>query len=122
MLSKLRNLMLEQHKLLLERERQVYESVNGPISGPGQFLPLVLGDAQFVWLRQISGLIVEIDQALSRRSTADQPAADSLVASVGELMRPRENGTDFQIRYYNAIQESPDVLIVQCRIEQLRAE
>ena len=122
MLSKLRNLMLEQHTLLLERERQVYESVNGPISGPGQFLPLVLGDAQFVWLRQISGLIVEIDQALGRRSTADQPAADSLVASVGELMRPRENGTDFQIRYYNAIQESPDVLIVQCRIEQLRAE
>ena len=122
MLSKLRNLMLEQHTLLLERERQVYESVNGPISGPGQFLPLVLGDAQFVWLRQISGLIVEIDQALGRRSTADQPAADSLVASVGELMRPRENGTDFQIRYYNAIQESPDIVILQCRMEQLLAE
>ena len=122
MLSKLRNLMLEQHTLLLERERQVYESVNGPISGPGQFLPLVLGDAQFVWLRQISGLIVEIDQALSRRSTADQTEADNLTARVRDLMRPRENGTDFQSRYYHAVQDSSDVLIVQCRIEQLRAE
>ena len=119
MLSKLRNLMLEQHKLLLERERKVYESVNGPISGPGQFLPLVLGDAQFVWLRQISGLIVEIDQALSRRSTADQPAADDLTIRARDLMRPSENGTDFQTRYYNAVQESPDIVILQCRIEQL---
>ena len=36
-----------------------------------------------------------------------------------KMMRPREHGTDFEVRYYNAVQESPDVVILQCRIEQL---
>jgi hypothetical protein len=119
LLGNLRNLLLEQHKLLLERERSGYEKINGPIGGPGPFLSLVMGHEQFAWLRQISTLIVEIDEALSRRSKADQPIADALIAQARELMKPRQNGTDFQARYYNAVQESPDVVILQCRIEQL---
>ena len=35
------------------------------------------------------------------------------------MMRPRQQGTDFQVRYSNALQESPDVVILQCRIEKL---
>ena len=119
LLGNLRGLLLGQHKLLLDRERALYEAGNGPIAGPGPFLALVLGDPQFAWLRQISGLVVEIDEALSRRSTAGQPVADLLVARARGLMRPRENGADFQARYYQAIQESPDIVILQCRIEEL---
>ena len=111
--------MLEQHKLLLDRERVRYELTNGPIGGPGPFLTLVIGDPYFAWLKQISSLVVEIDEALSRRSTAGQPEGDALVAQVSELMRPREVGTDFQVRYYQAIQESADIVIGQVRIERL---
>lgn len=118
-MGKLRNLLLEQHKLLLDRERAEYEKRNGPIAGPGPFLTLVLEHPQFAWLRAISTLVVEIDEALSRRSKADQPLADALIAQARDLMRPREQGTDFQVQYYNAIQESPDIVILQCRIEQL---
>jgi hypothetical protein len=119
LLGKLRNLLLEQHKLLLDRERAAYEKTNGPIAGPGPFLTLVLGDAHFAWLKQISTLVVEIDEALSRRSKADQAVADAITAQAREVLKPREQGTDFQARYYNAVQESPDVVILQCRIEQL---
>jgi hypothetical protein len=119
LLGKLRDLLLEQHKLLLDRERLAYERTNGPIAGPGQLLTLVLGDAHFAWLKQISTLVVEIDEALARRSKAGQPEADALIALAKDMMQPRERGTDFQIRYYNAVQESPDVVILQCRIEQL---
>jgi hypothetical protein len=119
LLGNLRNLLLEQHKLLLDRERAAYEKVNGPVAGPGPFLALVLGDPHFAWLKEISTLVVEIDEALSRRSTAGQPVADALTDQAREIMRPREAGTDFQIRYYNAVQESPDIVILQCRIEQL---
>jgi len=119
LLTELRNLMLEQHKLLLDRERGRYELTNGPIAGPGPFLQLVLNDPHFAWLKQISSLVVEIDEALSRRSTAGQPEAEALVAQAGELMKPREVGTDFQVRYNQAVQESPDVVIVQVRIERL---
>ena len=119
LLGNLRNLLLEQHKLLLDRERAEYEKTNGPVGGPGPFLALVIGDPHFAWLKQVSTLVVEIDEALSRRSKAGQPEADALTAQAREIMRPREHGTDFQVRYYNAVQESPDIVILQCRIEQL---
>jgi hypothetical protein len=119
LLATLSNLLLEQHKLLLDRERVEYEKIQGPISGPGPFLALVLGDPHFAWLRLISTLVVEIDEALSRRSKAGQPEADALVAQARELLRPREAGTDFQMRYYQAVQESPDIVILQCRMEEL---
>ncbi|HVW07149.1 MAG TPA: hypothetical protein VHC90_01125 [Bryobacteraceae bacterium] len=119
LLTQLRNLLLAQHKLLLDRERASYEKTNGPISGPGAFLGLVMGDSHFAWLKQISTLVVEIDEALARRSTAGQLEADALVTQSRDIMRPREHGTDFQQRYHDAIQESPDIVILQCRIEQL---
>jgi hypothetical protein len=119
LLDKLRNLLLDQHKLLLDRERGIYEKANGAIDGPGPFLSLALRDPNFAWLKQISTLVIEIDEALSRRSKADQSAADAIVAQAREVMRPLEQGTDFQARYYHAVQESPDIVILQCRIEQL---
>jgi hypothetical protein len=119
LLDNLRDLLLEQHKLLLDRERSEYEKANEPIAGPGPFLALVLSDPHFAWLKQISTLIVDIDEALSRRSKAGQPEADALTAQARDIMRPREHGTDFQARYYQAVQESPDIVILQCRIERL---
>lgn len=119
LLDKLRNLLLDQHKLLLDRERAIYEKANGPIDGPGPFLALALGDPSFAWLKQVSTLVIEIDEALARRSKAGQPEVDAIVTQAREMMRPRQQGTDFQVRYSNALQESPDVVILQCRIEKL---
>lgn len=119
LLENLRNLLLEQHKILLDREKAIYEGSNGPIAGTGAFLGLVLGDPQFAWLRTVSTMVVEIDEALSRRSKAGQAEADALVTQVREVMSPRAEGTDFQARYYAAVQESPDVVILQVRIERL---
>lgn len=118
-LTELRDLLLAQHKLLLDRERASYEKMNGPIPGPGAFLGLVMGNPHFAWLKQISTLVVEIDEALAKRSTAGQPEAEALVTQARDIMRPREHGTDFQQRYHDAIQESPDIVILQCKIEQL---
>jgi len=118
-LFKLRNLLLAQHKLLLHRARAEYEKTNGPIAGTGAFLSLALEDPHFAWLRDISTMVIEIDEVLSRRSKAEQPAADKITMQAREMMRPREQGSDFQVRYYNAVQDSPDIVILQCRIEQL---
>ena len=119
LLGKLRDMLLAQHKLLLDRERAAYEKIHQPISGPGALLNLVINDPHFTWLKQISTLVVEIDEALSRTSKAGQEVADRLTAQARELMRPRAEGSDFQARYYDALQESPDIVILQCRIEQL---
>jgi hypothetical protein len=119
LLGKLRDMLLEQHKLLLDRERVAYEKTQQPVSGPGAWLNLVINDPHFAWLKHVSTLVVAIDEALSRTSKADQQVADRLTAQARELMKPREEGSDFQVRYYNALQESPDIVILQCRIEQL---
>jgi hypothetical protein len=118
LLGLVRDLLLEQHKLLLDRERDAYEKAKGPIGGPGAWLKLVLEDTHFAWLKDVSSLIVEIDEALSRRSTADQPAADAITEKVRELMRPREQGSDFRVRYHDALQGSPDVAVMHSRIEK----
>ena len=114
-----RELLTNLRNLLLDRERAAYEKDHGAIGGPGPFLQLVMGDPHFAWLKELSTMVVEIDEALSRRSKADQPIAEALLTQANELMRPRENGTDFQARYYEAVQESPDVVILQCKIEKL---
>lgn len=119
LLDELSRLLLQQHKLLLDMEKIKYEETNGPVGGPGNFLNLLLGDPQFAWLRQISGLVVDIDEALSRRSKAVESDAAALLVRVRETMAPREEGTDFQTRYYAAVQASPDVVILQVRIERL---
>ncbi len=119
MLGQLRDLLLEQHKILIHREREEYEKAHGPVGGPGQFLRLLLNEPAFAWLKQISTLVVEIDEALSRKSTAGQTEADALLVQAGDLMRPRETGSDFQVRYNWAVQESPEVTILQCKIERL---
>ncbi len=68
LLGQLRDLLLDQHKLLLDREKATYEAEHGRIANPGQFLNLVIGDPHFAWLKTLSTLVVEIDVALARRS------------------------------------------------------
>ena len=76
-------------------------------------------DPHFAWLKNISTLVVEIDEALARNSKADQTVADALLSQAREIIKPVQHGSDFQMRYYDAMQESPDVVILQVRIERL---
>ena len=79
-LDALSRLLLDFHKVLLDWERANYEAKQGRIGSPGEFLGLVLDHAQFAWLRQLSGLIVEIDEALAPRSKAGAEMPDLLLA------------------------------------------
>lgn len=117
----IRDLLLEQHKYLLDREKEVYEQANGPLASPNEYFNLVLNNPQFEWLRRMSGVIVEIDEALSRRSTADSTAADSLIAEVKLLLVRKEDGDDYQRRYWQSLQDNPDVIITHVKLDRLLA-
>lgn len=110
--------MLEQHKLLLDRERVSYEHAYGPIPNPGVYLKLVIGHGHFAWLKTISSLVVEIDEALAPRSTADQALAEALAAQVATDLCPDARGTDFQQRYAVAVEQSAAAAGMQARIEE----
>jgi hypothetical protein len=118
-LKSIRLSMLDLHKLLLDRERATYEKEHGPIATTGDYLNLVLGHKQFEWLRQMSGAIVGLDELISIRSKSGPAEAEASLESLREMLKLEVNGTDFQQRYYAAIQESPDIVIAHCRAERL---
>src|ERR1700754_4409118 len=104
-LKNIRNGMLRLHKYLMDSERAAYERDVARIHTTGQYLDLVLNDPWFAWLRELSGLIVAIDETLDRKEPqADDVDAALLIARSRELISPSENGSGFGRRYYEAMQ------------------
>lgn len=101
--------LLRVHKALLDHERMRYERERGPVGGPGEFLQVVIHDPWFAWLRPVSELAVQIDEATSSRDPSDPQAAEALLRQARELIVPAEQGDEFQRAYHRAVQESPAV-------------
>lgn len=120
-LSVLRDKLLDLHKILLETERRTYEQVRGRVSR-GELLQLLISDEQFAWLRNISMLVVEIDETLHADEPVTLDDAQSLLDSARTLLAPAEDGNTFEKKYYNALQGEPDVALAHAEITQILAQ
>ena len=104
--------LLRLHKYLMDSERAAYERDVARIQSAGQYLDLVLNDPWFAWLRELSGLIVAIDETLDRKEpAADDADAALLIARSRELISPSENGSGFGRRYYEAMQRDAGAVL-----------
>lgn len=103
--------LLRVHKALIDHERDRYSRADRPLGTPLQFLQLLLTDPRFAWLRPLSELIVQIDEAASSRTPVDHDQAAALLAQATTLLTPVESplATTFAENYHHAIQESPAV-------------
>jgi hypothetical protein len=110
-LTNVRQVLLRLHKTLLEFERQAYERAHGRISNSYQFLQLVMSDPWFAWLRQLSELIVEMDELLAAREASNESTALALMEQSRILLTPAESGSEFQRKYFTAMQQSPEVVV-----------
>ena len=110
-LTNIRQVLLRLHKTLLEFERQAYERVHDRISNSYQFLQLVMSDPWFAWLRQLSELIVEMDELLAAREALSESTALALMEQSRMLLTPAESGSEFQRKYFTAKQQSPEVVM-----------
>ena len=110
-LTNIRQVLLRLHKTLLEFERQAYERVHDRISNSYQFLQLVMSDPWFAWLRQLSELIVEMDELLAAREAPSESTALALMEQSRMLLTPTESGSEFQRKYFTAMQQSPEVVV-----------
>jgi hypothetical protein len=120
-LSLLRNKLLDLHKILLDAERANYEQVRGRVSR-GELLQLLISDEQFAWLRNISMLVVEIDETLHADEPITLEDARSLLDSARKLLTPVEDGNTFEQKYYSALQGEPDVALAHAEIGQILAQ
>ena len=111
-LTNARNGLLGLHKVLLEWERIRYERLNGRIDDAMKLLHLTINDPAFAWLRELSALIVQIDERTEDKK-APLTSADvkSLLREMRGLLSPSQTGNDFQRNYYWALQETPDIVV-----------
>ncbi len=109
--------LLRLHKTLLEMERINYEKIHGQVNS-GELLQLVLNHPQFNWLRMISALVVEIDEALDGDEPATVSDLENLISQTRLLFASPAN-EEFKARYQAALQREPDVVMAHSVVMQL---
>jgi hypothetical protein len=107
----LRNRLLQLHKVLLEDERRTYERVHGRIPSPGAFLQLLLSDSWFAWLRPVTSLVVEIDEALAGKEPTTEELTQQFLRQARALLTETEEGRGLGKGYFDALQRNPDVAV-----------
>jgi hypothetical protein len=118
-LTKVRTVLLRLHKTLLDFERDGYERARGKIENSYAYLQLVMSDPWFAWLRQLSELIVEMDELLAAKETPSEATAKALIQQAGMLLTPSESGAEFQKKYFAAMQQSPEVVLAHSEFANL---
>jgi hypothetical protein len=118
-LKELRDGLLHLHSGLLASERELYERDIARIRSQAHFLELLLNDAAFSWLRELSQLIVLIDEAIEADGGPGPIEADGLVARARSLLQPAENEGAFAARYLAALQRDPAVVLAHSAMVQL---
>ena len=111
--------VLHLHKLLLDRERRVYEARHGRIA-PGTLFQLLLHDEQFVWLRSLSGMIAEIDALVDGDADIDADDVDRVFREAHRLLKSGASG-EFHEKYHAALQDSPEVVMAHAEVSRLLA-
>ena len=110
-LTKVRTVLLRLHKTLLDFERHAYERERGKIDNSYGYLQLVMSDPWFAWLRQLSELVVEMDELLAAKETPMESTAQALIKQASIMLTPSESGSEFQKQYFTAMQQSPEVVL-----------
>jgi hypothetical protein len=117
----LRNGLLRLHKTLLESERHVYERDVQPVNSPWEMLGLVMNDPWFAWLRQLSGLVAEIDERLASHDPATHSDAEWFIVRARSLLVPDEGGAGFERYYFEALQRDPNVVLAHAEMLRVLA-
>jgi hypothetical protein len=105
------------HKALLDRERRAYEDLHGAIP-PRELFQLLIGDPQFAWLRSLSTMIANIDGLVDATEPIDRETAETVFRDAYRLLRSGESG-DFQRKYHDALQDSPDVVMAHADVSKI---
>ena len=113
-----RNLLLKLHKGMIDHERAIYEGINGPMNS-GQFLNLLLDDADFAWLRRFSSLIVEIDETFESKEGLDESLVEELLKRVRGLVTLDDAEDYYRNKYEAALQQNVDLVGIHAELKAL---
>lgn len=109
-LRAVRNRLLDVHRRLLQTQQHEVEHATGRKMSPHEVLAAAMSDPRFAWLRELSALITQIDEAVADKD-ADPATGIALGERVRTLLGPPNPATDFGARYLRAMQANPDVIL-----------
>jgi hypothetical protein len=117
LLRELRSKLLHLHKTLLEMERADFERDFGRLTS-GELLQLVINHVQFAWLRQISALVVQMDEMFAAEEPATLSGVQGLLAQASLLFT---SSTDevFKEKYQAALQREPAAVVAHSEVMKL---
>ena len=122
-LKSVREILLSLHKALLDSERTSYELVHGKINSSSEFLQLLINDNRFAWLRPVTTLIVQIDEALAAKNPPREGKEfEQLIQDTRALLSPSRESNEFWARYFAAVQRDPGVAVLHEQMERQLAE
>ena len=99
-------------------ERRDYEREHGAVN-TGELFRLVVDDAQFSWLHNISEFVVRIDEALTGNAPIGPADSETALDLARKMFTPTESGDAFQKQYYAAIQRDPAVVMEHAELARL---
>jgi hypothetical protein len=109
-LRSLRRALLELHRELLEAQRIEVERFGGRMSA-SETLQAAVDDLRFSWIRTVSAVVSELDEALRADEHQSQAAVDCVVQQARDLFVPPDPDTSFGARYLRALQDHPGVVL-----------
>jgi hypothetical protein len=102
--------LLELHRELLQAQRVEAERFGGRMSA-SETLQAAVDDLRFSWIRTVSALISELDEAIGADNSESRAAGDRVAGQARALFVPPDPDTAFGARYLRALQEHPGVVL-----------
>ena len=103
----LRAALLDLHRELLQFQRVEVERFGGRMTA-AETLQAAADDLRFSWLREISTLLTELDQA---RSAGDEEQVAAAVGRARALLDPPDPDSGFGARYLRVLQDHPAAVL-----------
>lgn len=113
--------LMSLHRTLIQRARSDYEHEHGPIGSPAKLLRLLTSEPDFAWLRPLSELIVNIDEAAEFDEEARQQVSGAVRASVEQIIAaPGADplSEEFTRRYWPLMLEDPEITMCHASVKQ----
>jgi hypothetical protein len=98
-LPQLRNHLLALHKLLMNAERSDFEREGNVITSPMHFFQLLTEHERFTWLRQLSQLVVVMDETMEEKPPPTSERMDALVQEAAKLLTDSTSPESFALKY-----------------------
>ncbi len=108
--------LLQLHKLFVDAERSEYEQQNGRVSS-GQFLNLLVNDANFQWLRKFSILIVEIDEMFDLDDGFTENMMEKYLSQIDSLLAFDLTDAEFEDKYKKFMRDNIEIADKQTELK-----